>query len=309
MAYDSKTYGQSPFGGPKQPDAPKAEDAGQSDTQGQPPEKPPEKPPKKQPEKPQPPANDGLSQGFKDIPKEVASQVASQVASRSKASLSGLVSKFPTLSGSKLGSQNTIALSPDSSSGLPETHKSRSNSRSTAKTSSRKSKKGKASKTAKAEVDAAEEAVAQRFFEEDRSAYLSLLYKTVISGLVWAVARLSWTVLRLSDNGLSQEAIALIKIAIHPVVIAAVALACTIALTFWARRLLKDLARHTQQIHLDAEAPDGKSFRPTLEIVGDSLDYNPRLRKNIALLFDTASILICSLVSYLIAFVLFPISS
>lgn len=301
MAYDSKTYGQSPFGGPKQPDAPKAEDAGQSDTQGQ----PPEKPPKKQPEKPQPPANDGLDRGFKDIPKEVASQVTS----KGKAGLSGLVSKFPTLSGSKLGSQNTIAFSPDSSSGLPETRKSRSNSRSTAKTSNRKSKKSKASKTAKAEVDAAEEAIAQRFFEEDRSAYLSLLYKTVISGLVWAVARLSWTVLRLSDNGLSKEAIALIKIAINPIVIAAVALACAVALTFWARGLLKDLANHTQQLHADAEAPDGKSFRPTLEIVGDSLDYNPRLRKNIARLFDAASILICSLVSYLIAFVLFPISS
>ena len=296
MAYDSKTYGQSPFGSPKQPDAPKAEDAGKLGTQGQQPEK--------LPEEPRPPADGGLDQGFKDGPKEVAQ--------KSKAGLSGLVNKLPTLSGSKSGSQNTAAVSTDSSSGLSgssETRKSRSNSRSTAKTSNRKSKKSKASKTAKVEADAAEQAVEQRFFEEDRSAYLSLLYKTVISGLVWAVARLSWTVLRLSDNGLSKETIALIKIAIHPVVIAAVALACTVALTFWARRLLKDLARHTQQLHLDAEAPEGKSFRPTLEIVGDSLDYNPRLRKNIALLFDTASILICSLVSYLIAFVLFPISS
>lgn len=289
MAYDSKTYGQSPFGNPKQPDASGAKDAEELGTQRQPPEK--------LPEKPKPPADDGLDQD----PKEAAQ--------KSKAGLSGLVNKFPTLSGSKSGSSSTIPVSTDSSSGLSETRKSRSNSRSTAKTSNRKSKKSKASKTTRAEVDAAEQAVAQRFFEEDRSAYLSLLYKTVISGLVWAVARLSWTVLRLSDNGLSKEAIALIKIAIHPVVIAAVALACTVALTFWARRLLKDLARHTQQIHLDAEAPDGKSFRPTLEIVGDSLDYNPKLRKNIALLFDAASILICSLVSYLIAFVLFPISS
>ncbi len=294
MAYDSKTYGQSPFGNPKRPDAPKAEDAEKLGTQSQ----PLEKFPQKLPEKPKPPADDGLDQG----PKEVAQ--------KSKVGLSGLVNKFPKLGGSKSDLSGDTAVGPDTSSGLTETRKSRSNSRSTAKASNRKSKKSNASKTAKAEADAADQAVAQRFFEEDRSAYLSLLYKTVISGLVWAVLRLSWAVLRLSENGLSKEAIvALIKITLHPIVIATVALACAVALTFWARRLLKDLARHTQQLHLDAEAPDGKSFRPTLEIVGDSLDYNPKLRKNIALLFDTTSILICSLVSYLIAFVLFPISS
>ena len=297
MAYDSKTYGQSPFGNPKQPDVPQAEDAEKLGNRSQPPEKLPKELPEKLPEKPKPPADDGLDQGHKEV------------ASKSKAGLSGLVNKLPSLSGLKSGSSATVAVSADSPSGVSETRKSRSSSRSTAKTSNRKSKKSKASKTAKAEANAAEQAVALRFFEEDRSAYLALLYKTVISGLVWAVLRLSWTVLRLSDNGLSKEAIALIKLAIHPAVIAALALACAVALTFWARRLLKDLARHTQQLHLDAEAPDGKSFRPTLEIVGDSLDYNPKLRKNVALLFDTASILICSLVSYLIAFVLFPISS
>lgn len=88
--------------------------------------------------------------------------------------------------------------------------------------------------------------------------------------------------------------------------IAAIAFIATIGLTFWTRYLLNDLAMHTQQLHSEAEAPDGTNYRPTLEIVGDALEYNPKFRKNLAILFNAASILICSLVSYLIAFVLFP---
>lgn len=141
-----------------------------------------------------------------------------------------------------------------------------------------------------------------RFTEEDRRAYLSLLYKTGISGLVWAV-------LRLSRYELSERAIAIINTLVDPLMIATVTFIAVIALTFWTRRLLNDLAQHTQKLHADAEMPDDKSFRPTLEIVGDALEYNPKFRKNVAALSNAASIVICSLVSYLITFALFPTES
>ncbi|MGB3300929.1 MAG: hypothetical protein WBA76_21895 [Phormidesmis sp.] len=305
MAYDSKTYGQSPFGSPLRSDDANADEASKSGSIAKP-AKPTEtkpvetKPIEKLSQKTEPPAAEGLDQAAKADPKAIASN---RKTAKSAADTSRLVSPF-----SKSGSLKPNSPSAtDSSSAAAQTRKSRS-SRSTAKAANRKSTKSKAAKTTQAETDDAETAIAQRFFEEDRSAYLSLLYKTIISGLVWAVLRLAWTVLQLSNSGLSKEAIALIKIAIHPAVIATVALACAVALTFWTRHLLKDLAAHTQQLHIDAEAPAGNSFRPTLEIIGDSLAYNPKLRKNIALLFDAASILICSLASYLIAFVLFPIS-
>ena len=135
--------------------------------------------------------------------------------------------------------------------------------------------------------------------EEDRRAYLSLLYKTGISGLVWAV-------LRLLRHELSDKAIAIINSLIDPIMIATVALIGIIGITFWSRRILNDLAQHTQQLQADAETEDDKNYRPTIEIVGDSLEYNPMLRKHLAQLFNAASILLCSLVSYLVTFALFP---
>ncbi|MEO1634951.1 MAG: hypothetical protein AAFS04_07715 [Cyanobacteria bacterium J06631_9] len=164
--------------------------------------------------------------------------------------------------------------------------------------STRKSKKAKAAEAAKAEAEAAEAAVAQRFREEDQSAYFSLVYKTGISALVWAV-------LMLLRHELSADAIAIINIVIHPLLIATVSLVSIIGLTFWLRRLVNDLAKHTTQLNADAEETDGKNYRPTLEIVGDALEYNPRLRRNISLFFDAASTLICTLISYLITSAVF----
>ncbi len=296
MAYDAKTYGQSPFGTPKPKDGSKdgstpesstttgATSANKSGEQSKPSGKLPETAADRPTAKANSPADDGLDQG----PKPVASSERAP----------GLASRFPNISGNRANPSAPAASSPKPTTATSSAASTRK-SRNTASKSSAKSKKSQATSSAKAEVEAAEQAIARRFAEEDRSAYLSLLYKTGVSGLVWAV-------LRLSRYELSKEAISLINIAIHPSVIAAIAFACAIGLTFWTRRLLNDLARHTQQLHSDAESPDGKNFRPTLEIVGDALEYNPKLRKNFARLFDAASILVCSLVSYLITFALFP---
>ena len=148
--------------------------------------------------------------------------------------------------------------------------------------------------------DPADSAVVNRFDDEDRRAYLSLLYKTGISGLVWAV-------LRLSRYELSERAIATVNIIAPPAGHSStIALLAIVGLTFWLRYLLKDFARHTQQLHAEAETPDAQNYRPTLEIVGDALEYNPKLRKNFAALFNAASILVCSLVSYLITSAVLP---
>lgn len=267
MAYDSKTYGQSPFGQPSKPDTPK-------------------------PDASKPTADDGLDQG--------------PAKGGGKAGSPGLASKFPTISttaktvsvSSKLGgskSSSTSTVSSSAASSLGKTSgktTSAKRSKSTTK-GSRKSKKAKAAEAAKAEAEAAEAAIARRFLEEDQRAYLSLLQKTVISGLVWAV-------LRLSVYELPEGAIAIVNIIINPMVIATLSLLTIIGLTFWLRRLLNDLAQHTQQLQADAEAEDLKNSRPTIEIVGDSLEYNPRLRKNFARLFNVASLLICTLTSYLL---------
>ncbi|MEL6900798.1 MAG: hypothetical protein AAFP07_07610, partial [Cyanobacteria bacterium J06606_4] len=181
----------------------------------------------------------------------------------------------------------------------PSAPKSTTSTPKKATKSARKSKKAKAAEAAQAEAEAAQAAVDRRFREENQSAYFSLIYKTGISALVWAV-------LRLLRHELSQDAIAIINIIIHPLLVSACALVAVIGLTFWLRHLLNDLARHTQKLTADAEEPDGKNYRPTLDIVGDSLEYNPKLRKNFALLFDAASILICTLVSYLITSAVLP---
>jgi hypothetical protein len=314
MAYDAKTYGQSPFGTPKPTDGSTAEGAGKSGGQNKLPEKSSEKSSEKTSEKsadnplgkpatkPNAPVDDGPDQGPEKAKNKTARFSAGEA-------LPGLLNRFPNLSNPLAGRSATAAssakaasstsASPTSTSPASTSSANTRKSRSTPSKSTAKSKKSQATSTAKAELEAAEQAVARRFFEEDRSAYLSLLYKTGISGLVWAV-------LRLSRYEMSKDAIALINIVIHPTVIATVAFAFTLGLTFWARRLLNDLARHTQRLHADAEAPDGKNFRPSLEIVGDAIEYNPKLRKNFALLFDAASILVCSLVSYLVTFALFP---
>lgn len=305
MAYDAKTYGQSPFGTPKRTDGSSTDGADKSGDQSKLPEKsaekssgkPADKPLEKPATKPNAPINDGLDQG----PEKAKNRTARFSAGEA---LPGLANRFPNISNPLAGRSATAASSAKATNSTSTSPASTSSantrkSRSTPSKSTAKSKKSQATSTAKAEVEAAEQAVSRRFFEEDRSAYLSLLYKTGISGLVWAV-------LRLSRYELSKDAIALINIAIHPTVIATVAFAFAIGLTFWTRRLLNDLARHTQQLHAEAEAPDGKNFRPTLEIVGDAIEYNPKLRKNFALLFDAASILVCSLVSYLVTFALFP---
>lgn len=241
MAYDSKTYGQSPFGNPTKPDT--------------------TDPPKTSTE-------DGLDQG----PVKSVGQ-------------SGLANKFPSISTSPATTPKTTTTTATSSKSTSK-RKSAGGTKTT-----RKSKKAKAAEAAKAELEAAEAAVARRFLEEDQRAYLSLLQKTGISGLVWAV-------LRLSPYELPDDATAIVNIIINPLLIATLAFAAMVGLTFWLRTLLNDLARHTQQLQIDAE--DEKNNRPTLEILGDSLEYNPKLRKSLVRFFNVSSILICSLVSYLL---------
>ena len=257
MAYDSKTYGQSPFGNPQKPNG------------------------------------DEASKSAEKNPDQKAKTAADKLP----------FSTVPTVQPpDRLADQFDIEKDADQAASTPK-RKSRTSSRSATAKASQKAKKSKttnkASKTAKSAPETAEEAIARRFLEEDRSAYLSLLYKTAISGLVWAV-------LRLVRHQVSERAIAIINIVIHPVLVSTLALIGTIGLTFWLRHLLKDLALHTQQLTVDAEAPDSKNYRPTLDIVGDSLEYNPNLRKQLSHLFNAASILICTLISYVMTSLLLP---
>ena len=263
MAYDSKTYGQSPFGSPKKTDDPKASEAIA----------------RSQPPAAKPPATKSLIDDGLDKGPDTSV---------------GLTSKFPVIPVAK------PEVSTDTKSSSTRTRKSRtSSSKATDKSSKRKSKKAKAAEVAEAEVEAAEAAIAQRFLEEDRKTYLWLLYKIGISGLMWAV-------LRLLRHELAKETVAVINTLIDPIMIATITLISVLALTFWMRSLLKDLSRHTQKLYADAELTEGKDYRPTLEIVGDSLEYNPKLRKNLASFYNVASTLICSLISYLVTFALFP---
>ena len=310
MAYDSKTYGQSPFGSPKRTDGPDKP-------------KPSSKSPSPSPSRQI--VDDGLDQGpgefspapesaVKTSPFSTATPTKAAPTDADKAAKTGIPASVSQLAG-KLGISQSVldkvsgltgnglaGVGDTSSESLAKDGKSsttRRKSRTTTKTaktaskSTRKSKKAKAAELAQAEAEAAEAEVARRFQEEDQRAYFSLLYKTGISGLVWAV-------LRLSRYELPEDAIAIINIIIHPLLIGSIAFFTVVVLTFWLRHLLNDLARHTQQLHTDAEVSDGKNYRPTLEIVGDALEYNPKLRQNFAKLFNIASILICTLVSYLI---------
>ncbi|MBE9063253.1 hypothetical protein [cf. Phormidesmis sp. LEGE 11477] len=290
MAYDSKTYGQSPFGNP----------LGNSLEDSQAPNEDVESTP----------VEAGSDKNLKD-----KSEPADQLQSIS--TITGVQSVEQLADRLGIGRADS---SPENSSTETDTATTTSPSRrksraSRAKTSSPKTpsktakpkqtRKGKtkaSSKTAKAtavEPETVDAAIARRFLEEDRNAYLSLLYKTGISGLIWAV-------LRLVRYQLSERAIAIINIIIHPVLISMLALMGTIGLTFWLRHILKDIALHTQQLGIDAETTDGKNYRPTLEIVGDSLEYNPKLRQRLSRLFSTASILICTLISYVMTSLLLP---
>ena len=305
MAYDSKTYGQSPFG-----NAPKPDGSEES-----------------KPKIPTVPIDDGLDQGPGELSaappaiskatsaktqipnKPVAPNATPGDSPAAKSAIPASVTQIANRLGlgkaveTVIGGASTSA--DDSSPSGRSSRKSRTTATSTAKakttkkSTKRKSKKTKAAELAQAEVEAAEAEIARRFLEEDRSAYMSLLYKTGISGLVWAV-------LRLSRHELSDDAIALINILIHPILIDALSLCAVVGLTFWMRRLLVDLAYHTQQLNEDAETSEGKNYRPTLEIVGDALEYNPKLRRNLNLLFNASSILICALISYLITSALLP---
>lgn len=279
MAYDSKTYGQSPFGSSKKAEGTQKGEANAPATSGK---LPSENLSSKTPVL----ADDGLDKGPEPSP--------------------GLASKFPSIPLGKLAGAMANLDSPTVES-TTSPRKSRSNksvatadktvAKTTAKTTKRKSKKAKA---AEAEAEAAEAAVAQRFLEEDRKTYLSLLYKIGISGLVWAV-------LRLLRHELSDETVAIVNALIDPMMIATITLIGLLALTFWMRSLLKDISLHTQQLYTDAEQTEGKNYRPTLEIVGDSLEYNPKLRKHLATFYNVASTLICSLISYLVTFALFKL--
>ncbi|MFK8182587.1 MAG: hypothetical protein AB8B99_04380 [Phormidesmis sp.] len=284
MAYDSKTYGQSPFGVPK-----KTEGAGQPSNKNAIPD-------------------DGLDKGPTDGP-NLADKFPTIPAAKPPSSKTAAIANTRTASrstsASSAASSSTSAgsASASSTSAKSSTRKSRSSASQsgTKSTGSKRKSSKKAKAEAKAEAEAEELAIAKRFAEEDRRVYLSLLYKTGISGLVWAV-------LRLLRHELSEKAIAIINTLIDPIMIATVALIGIIGITFWTRLILNDLAQHTQQLQTDAEATDDKSYRPTLEIVGDSLEYNPQLRKKLARLFNVTSILLCSLVSYLVTFALFPTS-
>ncbi|KPQ35978.1 MAG: Protein of unknown function (DUF1356) [Phormidesmis priestleyi Ana] len=323
MAYDSKTYGQSPFGNAKQPNEqnPEAADSklgtsGKPEAQGD--RTSQRKPPEKSTQtstttSPTTKRSTADAEGRDQRAGQFSEKISEKISEKSDRALGSLANRFPSLAGGIKAKLNGPTPSADTldtatepvtsrTNRKPTDKPARSTRKSAPKTSTRKSSKNSKSSKSKAEqaeAEAAEQAIERRFWEEDRNAYLSLLYKTSISGLFWAV-------LRLVRYELSDRAIAILNLVIHPFVIAALAFACTFGLTFWTRHLLNDLARHTQQLHLDAEAPDSKTFRPTLEIVGDSLEYNPRLRKNFARLFNAASILVCSLVSYLITFALFP---
>lgn len=302
MAYDAKTYGQSPFGGAQQKGQ-GADDAGQSDGLDKLSEISTD---------PKATEDSGLNPGSASAAakatdaRKAGGKAGGKASSKARSPWQASPSPAPThrfapLSNISSRSDPAATTANSTSPSLPKAdaispRKSRSTS---GKTTARKGKKSKASKPPTSETAPGKSTIAQRFLAEDRSAYLSLLYKTGISGLVWAV-------LRLSRYELSGRAITLINIAIHPLMIAAIAFIAAMGLTFWTRYLLNDLATHTQQLHSEAEAPDGQNYRPTLEIVGDALEYNPKFRKNLATLFNAASILICSLVSYLITFVLFP---
>lgn len=260
MAYDSKTFGQSPFGNVSKPGVSKPNDTGKTSP------------------------DDGL-----DIGSKKNSPTANTAQRKSTSSFSAPSTN--TLSG--ISSSSSAATVKSSSPTAEKTTKRKSKGSKTGAKSTRKSKKAKAAEVAAADAAALEAEIARRFLEEDQQAYLSLLQYTAISGLVWAV-------LRLSRYELSKEAIAVVNVLINPLVISIVALCSVATLTFLARRLLKDLANHTRKLQIDAETEDSKNFRPTIEIVGDALEYNPKLRKNIARLFNAAAILACSLISYLL---------
>lgn len=275
MAYDSKTYGQSPFGNSPEPN---------------------QEPKRKSIE-----ARETLARSTRRADKFPSISTIPGVQSvEQPAGKSGIIRADSAATGE---TATATGLSKRKRTSRSKSSGPNSSSGSTAKKTARKSKKAQftsnPAEPPEAEPETLDAVIARRFREEDRGAYLSLLYKTGISGLIWAV-------LRLVRYQLSERAIATINIIIHPVLVSMLALGGTIGLTFWLRRILRDLARHTQQLNIDAEVTDGKNYRPTLEIVGDSLEYNPKLRQQLARLSSAASILICTLISYIMTSLLLP---
>lgn len=321
MAYDSKTFGQSPFGNTPAEKLSAGQSATEKPAGGEEdldkgPSQADTQPVTKHSAKAEAKPEAKLEARPETKPDlKLATQSATQPAKGEPATerkakglgAFGLPSRFPSLSSGRTSLADP-ATSPASGSKTPPPAKSRtSRSSGSAKSSARKGKgKRKQSKAAAAiaqsESEMAEEAIVRRLLEEDRRTYLALLYKTGISGLVWAVVRL----LR---HELPADAVKMINLAIHPLMIATYAWIVAVGLTIWMRHLLKDLYRHTEKLRADAEAPDGKSYRPTLEIVGDALEYNPKLRQRFAALYNAVTLLICSLISYLVTFALFPTAS
>ncbi|MGC1526247.1 MAG: hypothetical protein WA783_09355 [Phormidesmis sp.] len=273
MAYDSDTYGQSPFGNVKKPK------------------------PSTKPDSPETAAKGALSEAMPLVDGGASDKASDNKASGNKAP-DELKARAASTSAAVPSSSNSPLIR---STGASSKRKARSTSKRAAakSTTGRATRKGKKTTAIQADSETAEAAIARRFELEDRAAYLSLLYKTGISALMWAV-------LRLSRYELPDKSDRIVNILIHPLLISACALLAMVGLTFWLRYLLNDLAQHTQQLHVDAEETSGKNYRPTLEIVGDALEYNPKFRKKLALFFNAASILICTLISYLITSVLLP---
>jgi len=274
MSYDSKTYGQSPFGNSPTP----------SDEEASQPVEAPN-------QEPAAGVEPSLTPPTLTIPIGGSRDRTVDLAGTEEVDLD----KPTTKRKSRTSSRSTANRSTTDKTAAPKTSRKGRKSQATSKPV----KAAKTSSVAKAEPETAEEAIARRFLEEDRKVYLSLFYKVAVSGLIWAV-------LRLVRYQLSERAIAIINVIIHPVLVSATALVGTVGLTFWLRQLLKDLALHTQQLTIDAEATDSKNYRPTLDIVGDSLEYNPNLRKQLSRLFNVASILICTLISYVMTSLLLP---
>ena len=221
MAYDSKTYGQSPFGAPKKPDGAKGNDVPAKET----PLKnaastSPVVRPSSETMRKATVMDDGLDQGPEQVsllgafPETEASPTNTTNKWIDKLSLgkSAADSFVEGIMSPAAEPKKTSRAANKSATGRAGTRKTAAKSGSKSK-STRKSKKAKAAEVARAEADAAEAAVAQRFREEDQSAYLSLVYKTGISALVWAV-------LMLLRHELSDDAIAIINIIIHPLLIA-----------------------------------------------------------------------------------------
>lgn len=197
MAYDSETYGQSPFGAPKKPDEAKGKDVS---AKAAPIKKAASTPPVVTQPAVTPPGetarkvtviDDGLDQGPEPLNRPGALPKTDAVPTNPINQWIGKLGLGKSAAGSFVEGIISPAAAPKQTSrAANKSATSRAGTRKTAaksgskSKSTRKSKKAKAAEAARAEAEAAEAAVAQRFREEDQSAYFSLVYKTGISALV-----------------------------------------------------------------------------------------------------------------------------